>query len=282
MGVRDQLLAALLDDPADAVTVLATADWHEENGLAGQASLLRLSLSLRSVPWPEKYHPCFRVVPQRWGQHRGEPVLTHQVGYSDVGCVDVPDVRVPDKWPNCERWNGVGRIPGFAAAYRLLDHPDCLLRTAKDVSVLHRMVCRYELYACGVMSRRERDEEYSDDNKMLFDLWPGANEIVATEWDGLPDDLVAMWSLRGGRAGEAMNLMIRHEQACCRKHGVNQKRPLTVAARRRQQELRSHDWAMARTYHRDVVRTFLAAEPWRVAFSIRDEHHATSAKGRRK
>lgn len=254
---RGHLIASLLEDPRDELGLLALADWHEEASLPHQAALLRLAVNLRRVPWPAEPDEASRRfwITRDWRDgHEFE--AARDEAELVIGGVPGHPWR---QWPRCcEGWHGAGRLPGMAAAYRLIDVKHAARLFAP---CWRRLLVRCELYACGVITRRGRDAEYP-----TCDSMPYSDSSFENPADATALDLKALWRLRGGRAGRAVCVMIRHEVAAGDKGRREfQGQPYDAAGmeyRRRWVERRDVTLALARTYHRDLLRAFRAGEPW--------------------
>lgn len=246
------LYEAALHDPADVLALRALADWHEDASMPHQAALLRLAAALREVPYPDEPD---KQCKQLWvnkhlypdgGQLQAQALASISCWYPDIRkMVFEPSAD----WPRCQGWHGAGRLPGFAAAHRMVAHPKCDLHRLHNLAALHRHILRCELYACGVIDARQRDEEHPTLEQLWDDLCDsisGGQKWMPISWPGW-QDMADLWRLRGGAAGRAVNVMVRFE--------ATQKRFSPVVTRNVVQ-------ALARTYSRDLLRCFAAGEPW--------------------
>lgn len=240
MSDRDHLVAALLADPSDALALLALADWHEGSGLPHHAALLRLAEALRRVPWPDAAEEaCLTFFTQKARLYSSFSNYDAHRSAVELGV---------HGWPH-----GVGRLPGMAAAYRLAETLPGRIRAAA-----RRHVLRCELYSCAVIGARERDAEHPAASSV-------ARDVTVLYGAGNRLNLRALWALRGGPKGRAVNVMVRHETALTTKYldEIDRLRgPANAHARLEAWRQRSELLAVARTYHLSLMRTFAAADPF--------------------
>ncbi len=265
MDDRARLIEALLAQPTDALPLLGLADWHEEYDLPHQAALLRLAYALRNVSYPEEAEGVCHAYFVLQSHYR---TSTHYLDAArSVGLCgrEITPLR-SWTWPHCLGWHGAARLPGAAAAYRLWR----LVGKSEKAGLpaWNRMVLRCELYSCGVISAQERDREW-----VTFDRFHRALAIghpaAHLSWT-LRSAGTTIWAMRGGRASGALHVMLAHESAITA--------PLLAELRLLPRhptssspwaEPRRDCWirrcealAIARTYHRDLLRAFHAGEPW--------------------
>ena len=257
----DPLLHCLWLDPCDVLSLRALADAYEEQGAERQSFLLRLAADLREIEFPtEPGTACETFFMKR---HNTDP---------DQSSVELSGRTVgvtgeSAKWPRCRGWHGVGRLPGVAAGLSITRLADLTL-TPEGVLLLRRHLLRCELRCCGVPYLSPKGDgkerfvrELTGSELGYFEYHPIANSIApegAMPWGPSPH---VAWALLGGVASSAVGMMLAHQVAyhVAMTGGSRYTRGVHGT-------MRPHsDFALAtcRTYHRDLLRTFLAAEPWR-------------------
>lgn len=259
--MRDALVAAVLADPGDDLSVAALADWHEERGLCGIAAALRLALALRAVPFPaEPDGPCRDLVGAKGRDElSGRPLWFHTDGYRWI-------------WPwKCQGWNNVAKLPAFEAVRRMPidvgfgEEADAWRRRAAA------FVACCELYACGVTSacdvRRLRHDQGEAERAMARAM----DRADPTDGDRLRaavGSLAAARLLGGGPATRAMGAMVEAERPTRRELRRLRYTPRSDLATRTAAMGRL---ILLRTYNRSLVRTLLAAEPWRIGPAVYED-----------
>lgn len=278
---REQLLMAVLDQPRDNLTMLALADCHEEEGLEAQAGLLRLAVSLREVEWPTEPDEDCTNYWHKDGHHFSDyRIKERRVQLEAINVVDSRQ-ESPIKtllWPNCPGWNGVGRLPGITAAWRWIRQPLFSLKYAEGFAFIERHVILCELYSCGVIDWKQRDQQQN------IERWWDVCKPVIPElrsepktfysWSGW-QDMKDLWGLRAGTAGHAVSVMYRHER--CLTHPIQEKihkQPYEFTGEARRTTIRgllrerTKTLSLARTYHRDLIRRFIAGNPLELGMAV--------------
>lgn len=255
MNDRERLLEALLAGPQDHTLLLVLADWHDDNALPHQAALLRLAHALRLVPYPaepdEECHKFF--VEKRWREASRCDARFLAVRQRSVAMTFAYGSGCGREWPDCMGWHGAGRLPGVAAAYRHLHGHDA---AAPRIAARRRLLAACELYCCGVISAGERDREFMTQGHFLHAIL-GIAGVRADPNETAGSFAHAAWRLRGGRAGNAVGMMQWLESYACWRAWEKLRPPGVPAWKRRADAL-----ALARTYHRELLRVFAAGEPW--------------------
>ncbi len=264
MDDRARLIEALLAQPTDALPLLGLADWHEEHDLPHQAALLRLAYTLRNVPYPEEAEgDCHAYFVVQMYYRTGKYYLDAAAAVALTGVFGQPSAP----WPRrCLGWHGAARLPGAAAAYRLWR----IVGKGEKAGLpaWDRMVLRCELHSCGVLTAQERDREwvtFDRFHRALAARHPAGHMSWSLHCAGR-----TLWAMRGGRASGALHVMLAHESAITAplltelrllpRHPTSS---LWAAGPRRDCWVRRCEaLAIARTYHRDLLRAFHAGEPW--------------------